>query len=66
MKLTMEEVVAFVHVLLHQQLVLMGIFATNDEVVLRRDEPEELLEPEHFPILVLVLHLIYLVLFQIT
>lgn len=34
-------------VLLDDDLVLLGVSAAEDEVVLRRDEPVELLEPVH-------------------
>jgi len=46
----MHEKISLVHVLLHELLVLLRIPSANDQIVLTRDEPEELLEPEHFPL----------------
>lgn len=39
--------VAWPEVLLDDDLVLLGVSAAEDQVVLRRDEPVELLEPVH-------------------
>ena len=62
----MEEKVAFIHVLLNYQLILMCVFTTYNQVIFRSDEPAEFLEPEHFPIFIRVLHHSNLVLLQIA
>ena len=46
----MHEQVVFVHVLLNQSFVLLCVLTGNDQVVLARDKPVELLEPEHLPL----------------
>jgi hypothetical protein len=66
MKLAMEEKVAFIHVLLNYQLILMCVFTTYNQVIFRSDKPAEFLEPEHFPIFIRILHHRNLVLLQIA
>lgn len=66
MKLTMQEQVSLVHVFLDEQLILMSVFTSYAKIVFRGDEPAELFEPKHFPILVAVLHHGDLVLFQVS
>ena len=44
----MHKQISLVHVSLHECLVLLGIPTSNHQIVLTCDEPNELLEPEHF------------------
>ena len=44
----MHEQVSLVHVSLHKRLILLRISTANDQIVLTRNEPYELLEPEYF------------------
>ena len=43
----MHEQVSLIHVAFDECLILLGVAATNDQVVFTGDEPDEFLEPEH-------------------
>jgi len=45
-QLRMHKQVRLVHVLFDESFVLLGVAASNDQVVLRGDEPDEFLKPE--------------------
>ena len=52
MEVSVDVEVPGAHVLLHDELVLLHVAPGDHQVVLRADEPEELLEPEDLPRLV--------------
>ena len=43
----MHEQVSLIHVAFDECLILLGVAATNNQVVFTGDEPDEFLEPEH-------------------
>ena len=65
MQLAVHEQVILSHVLLHDKFVLVGILASNDQVVLTGDEPVELLEPEGLATELSLLHHVNLVLLEV-
>jgi len=46
----MHEEICLVHVFFDELLVLLGVAATDDQVVFRGYKPDEFLEPEYLPI----------------
>ena len=50
MEFRVHEQVSLVHVFLNKCFVLLGISTANDKIILARNEPDEFLEPEHFPL----------------
>ena len=48
MQLRMHEKIRPIHVPLHQSFVLLRVASTDNQVILTRDKPDELFEPEYF------------------
>ena len=62
----MEEQITLIHIFLHEELILMRVFTSNDKIIFRSDEPAEFLKPEDFSVFIWVSHLFYFMLFKIS